>query len=707
MEYDDLHEPAETVPGERFFDSIQSRTQRYSSWIHPSPVVSLSSSITFYSQPEARHRHRTAEAHLNSTVVHSETRLGNIARAPVQRPVYESVSLLSDLPVTTSVKLEDDLGDPARQFGDQGLGLRMRDDLDEPLEQPPLQRSRFELVDDLDEPEDLPEASETEFRDDLHELEEPPPPARMTLDNDLHDDLDDPVVCPQSDPRMNDHGLFDDLDEPIAAHQPAHHELKDDLDEYVETGQGSSTSTVGSELDHLYDDLDELVVDELISEVSDLVLQGRCSSGGRKEGDLGDFRSQLGTYSADPATRRSSADQDARSAHHAANFIPISQERQDALYMSHSESRRESPEIRGATNHQTASERTATVGNSNSIPSGETSTSDARGGAPRNKNLQAMQHVKVQQMPPESSHSTQHTEADRRSTYDSQKTRCDGSRPTLVGPDLSHRSDAAVSTAGDVPRWSASSAAVAVTKARNSSSQSAENWSKCFPSGIRPGSVGPQCAGECHVRWQLRQSGDEPEPMHSNTPASHEPMLSDAAPSSNFPPENGGSQPPPSPPQLPLLQPRSASARPPSPSSSQSELLLPPPLLPLTSNDDKLPPPPPTEATARPQHAETSASCPPINNNSLPPLPPVVAAAPRPPMTPATSTSSAQGSGISAVPRYPTGDRVPRRPVQTETVVERIDALLAAVTACRQRGETPELLLPAKTRWRDVQLCSA
>ena len=656
MEYDDLHEPAETTvrsQGLLFGRGIEPHIQRHSSYISP---VSVASNITrFYSQPEVRTRTSSdqVETYLNSTMVQSETRNMVAMRAPAWRSFPESISLLGDLPVP--VKLEDDLGDLVDPFRAYRLRLRMRDDLDEPLTQPPPQRTRLELVDDLDEPEDVSEASETEFHDDLHELVEPRQPVGMSRGDGLHDDLNEPVVDPPSDPRMNEHALLDDLEEPVATRQPSNRELLDDLDDPVETGQGSPPRAVGSNLDHLYDDLDELLVDELISEVSDLVLQGRNSVRGRGEQDRENLGGQSETSSANSATTRSSAHHAAKSPLHSAHFSQATQ--------------------------------------------GENSTPHLR------------RNVQTQQSPPEITRKTRHVDTEQRSTDSFEETQYAGLQTAMEGPrchvNKPQSSSSAVLVAGDVPKRLSSSQVIAA-EARTSSSRSANNSDKRFTGEIRIDVVGSQSARGCPVQPQLCQSNDNPKPMHSNTPASCRPM-SNATHLSAFAPRIAGSQL--SPPPSPLLLPRSSSHGPSTSPSSQSEVVPPPALLSMSSgtpsHHHKSPTPPPMAATALPQHIETTAPCPPINDGALLPLPHKETAEPPPPVTPATSRAPAHESCAPVVRLRPASKRGARRAVQTETVVARIDALLAAVTACRQRGETPELVLPAKTRWRDLQLCSA
>ena len=710
MEYDDLHEPAETTvrsQGLLFGRGIEPHIQRHSPYIYP---VSVASNITrFYSQPEVRTRTRSdqVETYLNSTVVQSETRNMVAMRAPVRRSFPESISLLRDLPVP--VKLEDDLGDLVDPFRAYRLRLRMRDDLDEPLTQPPPQRTRLELVDDLDEPEDVSEESETEFHDDLHELVEPRQPAGMSRVDGLHDDLNEPIVDPPSDPRMNEHALLDDLEEPVATRQPSHRELLDDLDDPVETGQGSPPRAVGSNLDHLYDDLDELLVDELISEVSDLVLQGRNSVRGRGEQDRENLGGPSETSSANSASTRSSAHHAAKSPLHSAHFPQATQGENSTPHLRRNESKLSERLVLTA-RHLIASEQT-TIDNANSTSSSEISISVEAGSIVPDKGSQMTRQVQAQQSPPESIHKTRHVDTEQRSTDSSEETQYAGLQTAVEGPrchvNKPQSSSSAVLVAGDVPKRLSSSQVIAA-EARTSSSRSANNSDKRFTGEIRIDVVGSQSARGCPVQSQLCQSNDNPKPMHSNTPASSRPMSS-ATHLSAFAPRIAGSQL--SPPPSPLLLPRSSSHGPSASPSSQSEVIPPPALLSMSSgtpsHHHKPPTPPPMAATALPQHIETSAPCPPINDGAPLPLPHKETAEPPSPVTPATSTAPAHESCAPVVRLRPASSRGARRAVQTETVVARIDALLAAVTACRQRGETPELVLPAKTRWRDLQLCSA
>ena len=163
----------------------------------------------------------------------------------------------------------------------------------------------------------------------------------------------------------------------------------------------------------------------------------------------------------------------------------------------------------------------------------------------------------------------------------------------------------------------------------------------------------------------------------------------------------------PSPPQSPLLLPRSPSPKPQLPAAPRPEdVVTRAPLLPLTgapSQHDGLPPPPSTETALTSHSVETIAPGLPV---SPVPSPPHLTEAPgdSPPRVPEPGPLPTVGPGDWAAPR-PDGDV--RRPVQPGTVLARVDALLAAVAGCQQRGETPELLLPARTRWRDVRLCSA
>ena len=623
-------------------------------------------------------------------------------------------------PVTLDI--EDDLEDNEEPFSEQRLGIRLHDDLDEALAQPPPEKTGLELVDDLGEPGDLPpaEAPEMELHDDLHESVGHLPSTVKT--HSIHEDLDDPVICPTTDQAINGRKLVDDLGEPAAICQAAHWEemrfpgqLRDDLDDAQDTKNGSSPVGAGSNPGHLYDDLDELVVDELISEVSDLMLHGRSSSCKRWEQDRGQF-SNLEAASANSAANRSSytPGNPPLQAKTITFMAPTNQERKNTQHTCGNGPKLRLPEVQDKATQQKV-DQTSALELLNSTSSGTTPTEAARDGIFRRKGSKRRHHVGVQMLR-EGPQETQGEDFTQISGTDSQKSRYSGTLQTMLGSNGARKPSCAVPAAGRIP-------------ALSMLPQSDETELQTMESCPRSARTSPERRSRqtysapvishndrvCHV--QSRSCGFKRylESKHSYAPAS-EPI---SKPPPSFLLRNNES--PPSQPQSPLLVPSFSPPGSPSSPSSQSEDIMPSspsPSLSRTPSQHEGPPRP-TDGTRASQHEETSSLTIPV---TLParvaplPLSCAIGSAPKPASTttgtsPAsasvTSSSSKLGTLNSAVRRPSVGSRGSQHPVQTETVLARIDAVLAAVTTYRQRGQTPELVLPARTRWQDLQLCSA
>ncbi|XP_043216629.1 uncharacterized protein LOC122378966 isoform X2 [Amphibalanus amphitrite] len=688
MEYDDLDEPADEFESKTFhvgcFNGHERTGYARGSPIHAAPTVSTGS----FFQP------RLTTFATSFNISGDRCREQSVGKPQPQQPSPESISLLYGLPVTVPIKLEDghahetledDLDDLVEPYTERRHGFRVRDDLDEPVVQSSWQRTRLQMVDDLDEPEEYARAFATECRDDLHEPADLPLPAPVASVHDLRDDLDEPAPRPLPETVEHNNALFDDLEEPAASpcrarqnERSSRVELRDDLADPDVDDHASHQRGTGSKLDHLYDDLDEVLVDELISEVSDLMLQSHGSVHEGAETTCRFSRESTASFT-DDISRHSLVRQGTQPSLHAAqgSKTPSTSQGDVAKRLCFEESEHRMQGTHDAETQNTAKrhrrECQPTVGR---LETGKRSVETVQGKVTRTSSP----------------------------TVASQS-----SMPAVSAAEGLRHADAAPKTAAVSIRGVEEHAGLPIADVSGNESE------------VNTPTANPRCIDELTARSISCEANVGTEAVSQDTPASgkhdtsypkdtsrptsqQSPLLLDTPQSpvrwTSLPlqrsKEKGPSQLPTSPPLLRAV-------------TTESSYLLPmqvdaaAPVQPLETSSQTSAGMPVSCSQHKCTGSETST--PPTEDNTQAHVSKGVSEN-SPPAASAASTSAAKPPRKTRAARLAARSRDPRRPVQMETVLARIDALLAAVATCRERGETPELLLPAKTRWRDLQLCT-